>query len=446
MPAPVRQLTLDAARGRVHERSLAPTHEPPGDTTPDAPGDRPAPGRAPGTARRRSTRRVGLEGEWHTRPVADPSADVRLDDLRGCLRAWTTPNPALPGGSVVSWEPGGQLELSSPPADGVQAAIDRLAQDTAAVGGVLREHGVELVGAGLDPLRTPRRQLRSPRYDAMEAFFDGDGPEGRVMMSRTAALQVNVDGGVDDDEAERRWRRAHLLGPTLVAAFANSPWLAGRPTGWCSTRQATWHAMDPTRTASALGPPGRRAWVDYALAARVMFIRCADDHYVPLRHPLSFGRWLAAGHELGWPTEEDLDYHLTTLFPPVRPRGWLELRYLDALPEPWWRVAAAVTIALLDDDEAAEEAEDATRSTGSLWCEGARVGLRHPELAASAGRCFAAALGALDRLGVDTATRDQCAAFVERYVDRARCPADDWTGDASDAPGVAGAGGAPCGN
>ena len=429
MPAPVRQLTLDAARDRVHERSLRTpdartpdlsdglTHDPPGGSAPPGPG----------------RRLVGLEGEWHTRPVADPAADVRLDDLRG----WTTPSPPLPGGSIVSWEPGGQLELSSPPVDGVQAAIDLLAEDAGAVGGALAERGIELVGAGLDPLRTPRRQLRSPRYDAMEAFFDGDGPEGRVMMTRTAALQVNLDGGVDDAEAERRWRRAHLLGPTLVAAFANSPWLAGRPTGWCSTRQATWHAMDPTRTSSALGPPGRSAWVDYALAARVMLIRCDDDRFVPLRRPLSFSAWLAGGHELGWPTAEDLDYHLTTLFPPVRPRRWLELRYLDALPEPWWRVAAAVTTALLDDEEAAEEAEEAARPTAALWCEGARVGLRHPDLAASAARCFAAALGALARLGVDAATRDQCDAFVERYVAQARCPADDWTAETVGTAGCA---------
>src|SRR3954452_23830290 len=143
MPAPVRQLTLDAARERVRERSLrTPDH-----LTDDSSGGTADVAAAPAPGRRR----VGLEGEWHTRPVADPAADVRLDDLRG----WTTPTSALPGGSVVSWEPGGQLELSSPPAGSVQAAIDRLAEDASAVGAALAERGIELVGAGLDPLRTP---------------------------------------------------------------------------------------------------------------------------------------------------------------------------------------------------------------------------------------------------------------------------------------------------
>ena len=63
---------------------------------------------------------------------------------------------------------------------------------------------------------------------------------------------------------------------------------------------------------------------------------------MPLERPLTFTRWILDGHALGYPTIDDLDYHLTTLFPPVRPRGWLEIRYLDALPAPWWRVAATI--------------------------------------------------------------------------------------------------------
>jgi glutamate--cysteine ligase len=370
-----------------------------------------------------TTRRVGLEVEWHTRPAADPRGDVPLADLR----RWTPASGELPGHSKVTWEPGGQLELSSAPVAGVQAAVDLLAGDADVAGRALAEVGVELVASGVDPLRSPRRQLQAPRYDAMEAFFDSDGPEGRVMMSRTASIQVNVDGGRGELDAERRWRRAHLLGPTLIATFANSPCLAGHPTGCCSTRQATWFAMDPTRTAPAWGPGGREAWVDYALAARVMFIRRDDDCFVPMGRRLSFAGWLSAGHELGWPTPDDLDYHLTTLFPPVRPRRWLELRYLDALPHPWWRVAAVVTTVLLDDEEAAAIAEEAAAPAASLWCEAARFGPRHPVLARSARRCFGAALDAAERLGVDPCTRRQCTEFAERYVLRGRCPADDWS-------------------
>jgi glutamate--cysteine ligase len=415
----VRLLTVDSARDRILDRCLTPDPAPAAE--PVAGGGRPDPSSvAPAHPAR--VRRVGLEIEWHTRPVADPRADVCLEDLR----RWVPPAADLPGRSAITWEPGGQLELSSPPARGVQAAIDGMAADAEVVRAELASRGIELLAAGVDPLRSPTRQLHAPRYDAMEAYFDGDGPEGRVMMSRTASLQVNLDGGDDDAEAERRWRRANLLGPTLIAAFANSPYLAGRRTGWCSTRQVTWFAMDPTRTSSAWMPPGRLAWMDYALAARVMFIRHDDDRFVPLQRPMSFARWLSVGHELGWPTVDDLDYHLTTLFPPVRPRRWLELRYLDALPDPWWRVAAAVTTALLDDEEAGAVAEEAARPTSALWCEAARVGLGHPALAASAARCVTSALEALDRLGVDRTTSRQCAGYADRYVFRGRCPADDW--------------------
>src|SRR4051794_2532334 len=192
MPGPTRLLSLGTARERIRSRCL---------TVGARPGHRTA-------------RVVGLEGEWHTRPAADPSGDVTLDDLR----RWTPSADQLPGRSAVTWEPGGQLELSSAPAAGVQAAVDLLAADAEVAGRELGREGVELVATGVDPLRPPRRNLHAPRYDAMEAFFDDDGPEGRVMMTRTASLQVNLDGGGDDEEAERRWRRAHLLGPTLIAA------------------------------------------------------------------------------------------------------------------------------------------------------------------------------------------------------------------------------------
>src|SRR5207249_5137816 len=161
---------------------------------------------------------------------------------------------------------------------------------------------------------------------------------------------------------------------------------------------------------------------------------------------LSFARWLDAGHELGWPTADDVAYHLTTLFPPVRPRGWLELRMIDGLPGLWWPVAVAVTSALFDDEGAALEAAEATAATADLWNEAAVVGLAHPALASAANRCFTAALAALPRLGVGASVQAACAAFHDRFVARHRTPADElvdaWAaaGDEGDLAGlVAGA-------
>ena len=156
-----------------------------------------------------------------------------------------------------------------------------------------------------------------------------------------------------------------------------------------------------------------------------MLVRVSADRFEPVLEHLTFGEWMARGHELGWPTEPDFAYHLTTLFPPVRLRGWLELRMVDALPDPWWRVPGAIVTALLDDGAAAEEAARASVPAAGLWHEAARLGLSHPRLAESARRCFTAALDALPRLGADVDTHDACADYVERFVLRGRCPADD---------------------
>jgi glutamate--cysteine ligase len=156
-----------------------------------------------------------------------------------------------------------------------------------------------------------------------------------------------------------------------------------------------------------------------------MLVRAGPSHYVPVRTNLSFARWMTDGHELGFPTVDDLAYHLTTLFPPVRPKGWLELRMIDAVPDPWWRVAVAVTTALLDDAEASSVAERACRPIAGCWVEAATAGLAHPGLASAAGTCFAAAVDAFHRLGTGRSTIATAEDFVERYVARRRCPGDD---------------------
>ncbi len=364
---------------------------------------------------------VGLECEWHVFSDADPMAVVDLDRLQARLEA----HGPLPGGSRITYEPGGQVELSSPPHRGVGAACRVMAADSAAVSDALALDGCSLIGAGVDPVRQPHRQLRAPRYDAMEAFFDSGGTAGRWMMSRTGSIQVNLDNGRDHTEAERRWRLAQQLGPTLIATFANSPLAGGRPTGWHSTRSAVWWAIDPSRTRPVGASGGREAWLDYALSARVMCIRTTPDTYVPIITPLRFVDWITDGHELGHPTVDDLDYHLSTLFPPVRPKGWLEIRYLDALPSPWWQVAAAVTTTLIEDPLAAAEADQATRTTGGLWCDAGRDGLGHPGLARSAVTCFVAAIQAMERNHVEASLVALCSQYLDHYSARGRCPADD---------------------
>jgi glutamate--cysteine ligase len=311
---------------------------------------------------------------------------------------------------------------------------------------VLREAtgraGLVLVGHGLDAYRDPPRVLDHPRYRAMERYFDREGPWGRTMMRRTASVQINLDSG-DDSAGVRgyraRWALAHRIGPVLVAAFANSPFMGGRPTGWLSTRQATWSRMDPGRTRQPRHHDDpRAAWTRYALDARVLCVRGAGeecggpDWAAP--PGLTFRRWVRGVPGVRPPTVADLDYHLGTLFPPVRPRGWLELRMIDAQDGDDWTVATAVAATLLDDPVAAETAcaatetlcaEDGPLPSDIVWRRAARVGLADPDLAKAARACFAAAESALARSGAPPALRQAVSDFTERYPERGRCPAHD---------------------
>jgi glutamate--cysteine ligase len=287
------------------------------------------------------------------------------------------------------------------------------------------------VGLGLEPGPLHERVVHSPRYDAMEQYFDESGAAGRTMMRGTAAIQVNL-AFTDTADVERQWRVAHDLGPMLVAAFANSPFGDDGPTGWRSSRLAIWWKIDPGRTRPAAGEVGTRcgpAFTDYALAARVMSVRTSDNAHEAQLAPLTFTDWMEDGHALGWPTAEDLEYHLTTLFPPVRPRGWLELRMIDALPDPWWRVASAVTAVLVQDPALAEPVAHVVDRARGRWIEAARDGLSDPELGAAARELFAAALAHLPAAGADAKTIGATEEYIDRYVSRGECPADFLIGE-----------------
>jgi glutamate--cysteine ligase len=262
-------------------------------------------------------------------------------------------------------------------------------------------------------------------------------PYGPLMMCSTASVQVNLDLGADPGA---RWLRAHLLGPVLVAAFANSPLSGGEPCGWMSGRQAVWEHLDRSRTAPipACADPAAdpaAAWAGYLLDARLMLVRDDAGGCSPVRDGSTFRDWLAAGD--GRPTLADLAYHATTVFPPVRPRGWLELRYLDAQQGDRWAVCVAVSHALVTDDGAADAAMGAAEPYAQRWSHAARAGLADPGLRRAADACFRAALGALPRLGADPALVAAVAAFADRHVTTGRSPAADLLDHASGQPWLA---------
>jgi glutamate--cysteine ligase len=407
--------------------------------------------------------RVGVELEWLVRDRHDPTLPVQAEWVAATLSGFGSSNPpngqddpeqarrlvrnpyfpSLPSGASLTVEPGGQLELSSAPAATLGELLEVTGRDLTALRDAAAGVGLELCGYGLDPLRPPRRVLDLPRYVAMEKFWDREGPWGRQMMCGTASVQVCVDAGEDSTGGSgyrSRWRLLHAIGPVLVAAFANSPLRDGKPTGWRSARQQVWAHMDPGRTrAPANSGDPRDAWTAYALDAELMCVREPDMADWTAPAGLTFRDWLRGRPAtLRPPTPEDLDYHLTTLFPPVRPHGHLELRMIDAQLGDGWIVPTAVVVALASDARAAEaamaaaepvwaqygDAEDVIGSMGP-WLRAARWGPADPTISRASKQCFEAAEAALSRSGAPAPIRQAVADFTERYVLKDRCPADD---------------------
>lgn len=314
------------------------------------------------------------------------------------------------------------MELSTAPTDPWWCALEALRVDGAVLRQRLAIAGVRVLASGMDPYREPARTLTTPRYDAMQAYFDERGPEGRRMMTSCASIQVNIDSG-DSDTLGRRWDIAHRIGPAIAAAFACSPAPLHR-----SERLAMWNAIDPSRTKPVLASGDlAEDWSDYVLAARLMLLHDDDDSCEPVVAPITFGEWIDDGIDGRRPTLADLRYHCTTLFPPVRPRGWLEVRWLDCLPAGLAEVAVAAVTGLLIDERAGDTAIEACAAVDRVasWTTSATVGTQDPLMAKAAATSLAAAAEALDRTEAPDHWAEAVADVGLRWPAKGRSPADD---------------------
>ncbi|MCK5377537.1 MAG: ergothioneine biosynthesis glutamate--cysteine ligase EgtA, partial [Acidobacteria bacterium] len=176
-------------------------------------------------------------------------------------------------------------------------------------------------------------------------------------------------------------------------------------------------------------------WGQAALDADVMLYRFSATRYEPGCLGCSFAEWILNGHpKWGWPTAEDLDYHVTTLFFEVRPRGFLELRAGEAIPEQWRAAPVTVTAALLYDDGARargiELLEGHRSELPDLWRRAAIDGVHDPEIRDLACRLWEIALEGAGRLPegfVGEEALPTTGAFLEHFTARGRTPGDDLT-------------------
>ncbi|MEX0657826.1 MAG: glutamate-cysteine ligase family protein [Egibacteraceae bacterium] len=405
--------------------------------------------------------KVGLEAEAFPVRLTDggaPAGRVPLTDsgAPGTLSVLgrLTPHTQTPGGvplfaldagTQVTCEPGGQVEVATAPWDTAAAALAALDRASMDVAHSYAMAGATLAAAGVDvwhPADSVTRQLETPRYSAMAAYLARRGPAGRTMMCHTASLQVNLCLGPPSTAGER-WLVANLLAPLLVATFAASP-----VPGAVSGRGLLWRQLDPTRTGlPARSLSGSEDPVDQlaglALSADVLLVRTRHGCR-PGTPGRTFGDWLRAGGPAGWPTAEDLRYHLTTLFPEVRARGFLELRGVDALPRRWRAVPVVLLVGALYDARARQQIRgllERHRATLSTLLDRAVVsGVADPAMCAQAVEAWSLALAGGRRLPVGY-VRDQDLRTTETFLDhftmRGRCPADELAERLADSPAAA---------
>ncbi|GAA2525963.1 glutamate-cysteine ligase family protein [Pilimelia columellifera] len=367
-------------------------------------------------------RQLGVELEYTVHHVGAPARPVRAEELREALGPHAPivldpdqPPRPLPGGSWVTIEPGGQVELSTAPQPGLSALAVAAEADRRRLAGLLGDHGLVCGRAGLDPARPPRPVLRTPRYEAMARAYDRDGAAGHIMMRCSAGLQVCLDAG-EPGELTARWTALHLFGPPLLAAFATSSRLAGRDTGQASARMVAWLDITAGRTDPVWSPgvvqsPGD-AWAAYALDAPLLCVRRdGPDWSAP--PGITFGDWLD-GALPEPPTTRDLDHHLSTLFPPVRPRGYLEVRYLDAQPGPDWIAPTAALAALLADPTTTERAADLCAPAADRWRAAATAGMADPVVGPVARELLVLAGRELAGVGLPDAEAARVRAIFER--------------------------------
>ena len=342
-------------------------------------------------------------------------------------------------GGWITFEPGGQLEFSSAPRETPAAVLADVVATLDPLCEAAHARGVRLVSRGLNPwhdLEDVPLQLESPRYRAMDAYLRRRGPSGARMMRLTAAMQINLDLG-SPEQRTRRWRAANLLSPVIRASFANSRMQLERGSESVSGRTVLWGRTDPSRTGVLLstGPAAdwspSRDYLDFALAAHVMFRRDDRGDAIAASSELPFGEWWSGSGEAA-PDQVDWESHLSTLFPDVRPRGWFELRAIDVPRRPWWAVPLTLLPALLFDDEALsrtlEILEPLAPRVAELANRAGFDGLRVKGVGEAAERVFLEALDAAHRAPPGHFTPGMLATteeFFRRYISARRTQADD---------------------
>jgi glutamate--cysteine ligase len=268
------------------------------------------------------------------------------------------------GQGAISLEPGGQFELSGAPLETIHQTCRESNAHLSDVRKVAKDLGIEFLGMGSSPTWTLAETPIMPksRYDIMRNYMPKVGTRGLDMMFRTCTIQVNLDFA-DEADMRRKMQIGMKLQPVATALFANSPFTEGKPNGLVSWRSDVWRDVDNQR--SGLLPfvfePGftYRHYVEWALDVPMYFVM-RDGVYHDATD-ITFRQFLDGGFKGrvadATPNFGDWTNHLSTLFPDVRLKRFIEMRGADG--GPWRRICAlpALWVGLLYDEAAMAEAE-----------------------------------------------------------------------------------------
>ena len=336
--------------------------------------------------------RIGTEHEkfgftWNDlKPLpydGDASIKAMLEGLRDTF-GWSPIEEAgyLIGlkkdGASVSLEPGGQFELSGAPLEHIHETCNEVGAHLNEVQKIADPLGIGFIGLGASPIWSMDETPIMPkgRYKIMRAYMEKVGRLGRQMMFRTCTVQSNLDYGSEADMV-KKFRTALALQPLGTALFANSPFLEGRPNGFLSYRSQIWTDTDPDRTGML---PfvfedgfGFERYVDYALDVPMYFVRRGGTYLDA--SGLSFRDFMDGNLSIlpgELPAIDDFEDHLSTIFPEVRLKRFLEMRGSDSGPWSLLCAFSAFWTGLLYDQNALDAAWDLVKD----WTEGEREALR----------------------------------------------------------------------
>jgi glutamate--cysteine ligase len=357
-------------------------------------------------------------------------------------------------GASITLEPGGQLELSGAPLHNVHQTCAEFSQHYDELHAVSQPLSLAWMAWGHHPFATRDEIHWMPkgRYRVMQAYLPTRGRRGLDMMLRTCTVQANFDYA-SEAQCARRFRLANAMAPVLAALFANSPYLEGRAAGVASVRNQVWLDVDPGRSGIprfAFDGFSYERYIDWALAAPMFFVK-RNHQYHPyhesFRHYLEHGMTTPDGVRQR-ATHGDWSVHLSTVFPEVRLKPYLELRSADAVSSRYVCALPALAKGLLYDEDAGGQAWErlsafSYEERAALWQDAIVHGLRAPRLRELASSLLALARGALERCDIRDSKGRSEARFLDRLdalVEQGESPAHEVLRALGEAPGREAAG------